>query len=104
MALRATSPASGGRLPIGQRPDLTESFPCKRSAAGEVADRPMGRAAHPTGHDDIRPPIPDTQLMSDTFTPDQLEAGRKLFAGAATFVKGVVALDTLPNPDRPEIA
>ncbi|MEM9899964.1 MAG: ribosome biogenesis GTP-binding protein YihA/YsxC [Pseudomonadota bacterium] len=32
-----------------------------------------------------------------------LEAGRKLFAGGATFLKGVVAMDGLPPADRPEI-
>ncbi|MGF1552479.1 MAG: ribosome biogenesis GTP-binding protein YihA/YsxC [Paracoccaceae bacterium] len=34
---------------------------------------------------------------------DTLEAGRKLFAGHVQFVKGVVAMDGLPEPDRPEI-
>ncbi len=32
-----------------------------------------------------------------------LEAGRKLFAGPCDFVKGVVKMDGLPAPDRPEI-
>ena len=41
--------------------------------------------------------------MTD-FTPDQIEAARKLFAGNVAFVKGAVSLDTLPAPDRPEIA
>ena len=31
------------------------------------------------------------------------ERGRKLFAGACDFVKGVVAMDGLPAPDRPEV-
>lgn len=31
------------------------------------------------------------------------EAGRRLFAGSCDFVKGVVALDGLPAPDRPEV-
>ncbi|HMO09218.1 MAG TPA: ribosome biogenesis GTP-binding protein YihA/YsxC [Paracoccaceae bacterium] len=31
------------------------------------------------------------------------EAGRLLFAGPVTFVKGVVAMDGLPLPDRPEV-
>jgi GTP-binding protein len=35
--------------------------------------------------------------------PD-IEAGRKLFAGDCTFLKGVVALDQLPPPDLPEVA
>lgn len=41
--------------------------------------------------------------MTD-FTPEQIEAARKLFAGNIGFVKGVVSLDGLPAPDRPEIA
>ena len=35
--------------------------------------------------------------------PAALEAGRKLFAGPCDFVKGVVKMDGLPDPDRPEI-
>ncbi|SFB00368.1 GTP-binding protein [Poseidonocella pacifica] len=37
--------------------------------------------------------------------PDPLaaETGRKLFAGPCDFVKGVVAMSGLPDPDRPEI-
>ncbi len=37
--------------------------------------------------------------------PDEfaLEAGRKLFAGPSEFVKGVVAMDGLPAPDRIEV-
>lgn len=42
--------------------------------------------------------------MTDAFTPDQLEAARKLFAGNVAFIKGVVAIKGLPEPDRPEIA
>jgi GTP-binding protein len=33
----------------------------------------------------------------------EIERGRKLFAGACDFVKGVVAMDGLPTPDRPEV-
>ncbi len=38
-------------------------------------------------------------------TPDEAttEAGRKLFAGEVTFVKGVVAMSGLPPADRPEV-
>ncbi|WP_170332185.1 ribosome biogenesis GTP-binding protein YihA/YsxC [Ruegeria arenilitoris] len=32
-----------------------------------------------------------------------LESGRKLFAGESEFVKGVVAMDGLPSPDRLEV-
>ena len=32
-----------------------------------------------------------------------IEAGRKLFAGEVTFVKGVVAMSGLPPADRPEV-
>lgn len=37
--------------------------------------------------------------------PDDLtlERGRKLFASATEFLKGVVAMDGLPAPDRPEV-
>ena len=43
--------------------------------------------------------------MTDTvFTDEQLEAGRKLFAGPVAFAKGVVNLDGLPAGDRPEFA
>jgi GTP-binding protein len=35
--------------------------------------------------------------------PQEIERGRKLFAGACDFVKGVVAMDGLPTPDRPEV-
>ncbi len=34
---------------------------------------------------------------------EALERGRKLFAGPCNFVKGVVAIDGLPAPDRPEV-
>ncbi|MCB1387854.1 MAG: YihA family ribosome biogenesis GTP-binding protein [Rhodobacteraceae bacterium] len=36
-------------------------------------------------------------------TPEDLEAGRKLFAGPVDFVKGVVAMSGLPPADRLEI-
>jgi GTP-binding protein len=35
--------------------------------------------------------------------PQTLEKGRLLFAGETTFVKGVVAMDGLPDPDRMEV-
>ncbi|PWK55891.1 ribosome biogenesis GTP-binding protein YihA/YsxC [Roseicyclus mahoneyensis] len=37
--------------------------------------------------------------------PDEItaEVGRKLFAGGAEFLKGVVAMDGLPPADRPEV-
>lgn len=35
--------------------------------------------------------------------PARLEAGRKLFAGPCDFVKGVVKIEGLPAPDRPEV-
>lgn len=41
--------------------------------------------------------------MTD-FTPEQIEAARKLFAGNVAFVKGAVSLDGMPDGDRPEIA
>ena len=38
------------------------------------------------------------------FTPDQIEAARKLFAGPVAFVMGAVAIGAMPASDRPEIA
>lgn len=35
--------------------------------------------------------------------PEQLETGRKLFAGPCDFVKGVVGMDGLPPADRQEV-
>ncbi len=35
--------------------------------------------------------------------PSAIEAGRKLFAGETDFLKGVVAMDGLPPPDRLEV-
>jgi GTP-binding protein len=37
-------------------------------------------------------------------TPEEIEAGRLLFAGPITFERGVVNMADLPNADRPEIA
>ncbi|MEM9973577.1 MAG: ribosome biogenesis GTP-binding protein YihA/YsxC [Pseudomonadota bacterium] len=36
-------------------------------------------------------------------TAEEIEAGRKLFAGQTEFLKGVVAMDGLPPADRPEV-
>ena len=47
------------------------------------------------------PQVPFT-VMAEA-EPQAIERGRKLFAGACDFVKGVVAMDGLPAPDRPEI-
>ena len=41
---------------------------------------------------------------ADEFSPEELEAGRKLFAQAATFMLGVVKLDGLPDEGPPEVA
>lgn len=38
------------------------------------------------------------------FTPEEVETGRKLFAGSCDFMLGVVRLDGLPDEDGPEIA
>ena len=43
--------------------------------------------------------FPICEKMDDTL----IENGRKLFAAECQFVKGVVAMDGLPNPDRMEI-
>lgn len=44
-------------------------------------------------------PFPEAEI------PDEhaREAGRIMFAGETDFVKGVVAMDGLPDPDRPEV-
>jgi GTP-binding protein len=42
--------------------------------------------------------------MADDFTPVQIEAARKFFAGPVTFVMGAVAIGAMPPGDRPEIA
>ncbi|MEM1151813.1 MAG: ribosome biogenesis GTP-binding protein YihA/YsxC [Pseudomonadota bacterium] len=46
---------------------------------------------------------PDDTADAD-FTDDEIETGRKLFAGPVTFVKGVVDLAYLPPGDRNEVA
>ena len=48
-----------------------------------------------TGH--LRFPVAEPPAPKDA------EAGRKLFAGPVDFVKGVVAMDGLPDGDRPEV-
>jgi GTP-binding protein len=44
-------------------------------------------------------------LFPSAEEPDEItrEAGRKMFAGETDFVKGVVAMEGLPDPDRPEV-
>lgn len=43
--------------------------------------------------------------MTDTpYSEQDLNDGRLLFAGPVTFLMGAVSLDTLPAPDRPEVA
>ncbi|PVA06464.1 ribosome biogenesis GTP-binding protein YihA/YsxC [Thalassorhabdomicrobium marinisediminis] len=44
-------------------------------------------------------PFPEAAAPDD----EMREAGRKMFAGETEFVKGVVAMDGLPDPDRPEV-
>ncbi|WP_281981740.1 ribosome biogenesis GTP-binding protein YihA/YsxC [Thalassorhabdomicrobium marinisediminis] len=44
-------------------------------------------------------PFPEAEAPDD----EMREAGRKMFAGETEFVKGVVAMDGLPDPDRPEV-
>ena len=41
--------------------------------------------------------------LAEIEDPGQIEAGRKLFAGETTFVKGVVAMSGLPPADRIEV-
>ncbi|GHF12389.1 putative GTP-binding protein EngB [Kordiimonas sediminis] len=43
--------------------------------------------------------------MTDApYSDEQLDIGRRLFAGPVDFVMGAVSLDTLPPADRPEVA
>lgn len=43
--------------------------------------------------------------MTDTpYTEEDLTQGRLLFAGPVDFLMGAVSLETLPAPDRPEVA
>jgi len=42
--------------------------------------------------------------VSDKFPPDEIEKARKLFAGDCDFVRGVAALDQLPDAGPQEIA
>lgn len=44
-------------------------------------------------------PFPIAEAPDDTI----VEKGRKMFAGETEFVKGVVAMDGMPDPDRPEV-
>lgn len=41
--------------------------------------------------------------LAEVDDPAAIERGRKLFAGASEFVKGVVAMSGLPAPDRMEV-
>lgn len=45
-----------------------------------------------------------TMMDETTFTPEQIEAARKLFAGPVAFVMGAVSISAMPPGDRPEIA
>ncbi len=42
--------------------------------------------------------------MTDTFTDEEIEAARILFAQPATFVMGAAKIEQLPAPDLPEVA
>lgn len=44
-------------------------------------------------------PFPEAEAPDDVMR----EKGRIMFAGETDFVKGVVAMDGLPDPDRPEV-
>lgn len=49
-------------------------------------------------------PKPSHPADEDAFDSATLEEARLLFARECTFLKGVVSIVTLPEPDRPEIA
>lgn len=42
--------------------------------------------------------------VDDSFEPDEIEAGRKLFAGECTFLLGAAGLGQIPDSGMPEIA
>ena len=42
--------------------------------------------------------------MTETFTPEELEAGRIAFAHPVEFIMGCAKVDQLPPTDRPEVA
>jgi len=42
--------------------------------------------------------------VTDTFTDEEIEAARILFAQPATFVMGAAKIEQLPTPDLPEVA
>lgn len=42
--------------------------------------------------------------LDDSFTPDQLEVGRKMFAGECVFMLGAAGLNQIPDTVLPEIA
>jgi GTP-binding protein len=42
--------------------------------------------------------------VTDTFTDEEIEAARVLFAQPATFVMGAAKIEQLPAPDLPEVA
>jgi GTP-binding protein len=42
--------------------------------------------------------------MSETFTPEEIEAARILFARPVTFMMGAAKIEQLPDPDLPEVA
>jgi GTP-binding protein len=48
--------------------------------------------------------MPHDQTTQPRFSPEQIEAGRLLFAGPCDFQKGVVALAGLPSDERVEVA
>jgi len=51
---------------------------------------------------DTAPPAP--LPVEDSFTPEEIEAGRYLFAQTCTFLLGAAGLDQIPQSTLPEIA
>ncbi|MCJ9428218.1 ribosome biogenesis GTP-binding protein YihA/YsxC [Kordiimonas marina] len=43
-------------------------------------------------------------MSEETYSDEDLNRGRLLFAGPVEFIKGAVSLETLPTADRPEVA
>lgn len=49
-------------------------------------------------------PVTSTALVDDSFTPEEIEAGRLLFAQKCDFMLGAAGLSQIPETDLPEIA
>ena len=75
------------------------------TGSSETSGSPAGAPIAAAAEGDVGTGGPDSLGGPDGDRDARLaDIGRRLFAGQADFVKGAVSLDTLPPPDRPEIA